>query len=126
MPGGHGRLVVAPRSDGHAVVAAFATGALTAEVSMVFPKSRRFMDVFLERQYITVLDLVGEQAQRHHRKCANRGRGGDGEYPSPYDVGGQAPTYCFQALNGSDTNNGAGNDVRGGNRCSGVSGKEDG
>ena len=54
--------------------------------------------------------------QNGQRQPAHRGGGGDGEDLGPEDVAGDTPVNRLHALNGTDSGDGPGSDVRGGNR----------
>src|SRR5690349_178233 len=56
-----------------------------------------------------------EGANESVNEGGNKGRGGNGEDPCPYDAAGHAPAHGRKTVDGADADNAAGNSVRGAN-----------
>src|SRR5664279_304862 len=66
------------------------------------------------------LSRVGvEQPDQPEGQHGDHGRCGDGENPGPHDAGGNSPAHSRETLRSSDTDNSAGDGVRGADRNSG-------
>src|SRR5664279_526897 len=78
-----------------------------------------------KRKAKAALSRVGvEQPDQPEGQHGDHGRCGDGENPGPHDAGGNSPAHSRETLRSSDTDNSAGDGVRGADRNSGQRGAE--